>query len=171
VENFLDVAHLPFVHDGILGTSEQPKIPDFSVDTHENGIEARDVEVWQPDPDGSGEGKYVAYDYVTHGALTAQFYKRQGDNVFSNFVTVTPVDESTSLMWVYEALNFNHDIPEENLRERQGEITYQDIPIVESQRPELLPLDLQAELHRPSDRCSVAYRKWLQKKGMSFGTA
>jgi hypothetical protein len=30
---------------------------------------------------------------------------------------------------------------------------------------ELLPLDLQAELHLRSDRITVAYRKWLKQLG------
>ena len=45
-------------------------------------------------------------------------------------------------------------------------IILQDVPIVESQRPELLPLDLQAELHLRSDRTAIAYRKWLRQVGI-----
>jgi vanillate O-demethylase monooxygenase subunit len=38
----------------------------------------------------------------------------------------------------------------------------QDLPIVESQRPEELPFDLSAELHvRGVDKVSLEYRKWL----------
>jgi phenylpropionate dioxygenase-like ring-hydroxylating dioxygenase large terminal subunit len=47
----------------------------------------------------------------------------------------------------------------------------QDVPIVESQRPELLPLDLQTELHLRSDRTAIAYRKWLKELGVTFGVA
>ncbi len=39
------------------------------------------------------------------------------------------------------------------------------------QRPERLPLNLQAELHLRSDRMAIAYRKWLNELGLSFGTA
>ncbi len=46
----------------------------------------------------------------------------------------------------------------------------QDIAIVESQQPRRLPLDLQAEVHLPSDRYSIAYRKWLKQQGVTFGT-
>jgi phenylpropionate dioxygenase-like ring-hydroxylating dioxygenase large terminal subunit len=52
----------------------------------------------------------------------------------------------------------------------QDEIIKQDIPIVESQRPELLPLDLAVELHLRSDRTAIAYRKWLKELGLTFGT-
>ena len=37
--------------------------------------------------------------------------------------------------------------------------------------PELLPPDLQAELHLRSDRTAIAYRKWLRELGLTFGTA
>jgi len=50
-------------------------------------------------------------------------------------------------------------------------VTEQDRAIVESQRPELLPLDLQAELHLRSDRMAIAYRKWLREIGMRYGVA
>jgi len=53
----------------------------------------------------------------------------------------------------------------------QDTIFAQDLPILESQRPELLPLDLQAELHLRSDRTALAYRTWLRRLGISFGTA
>jgi phenylpropionate dioxygenase-like ring-hydroxylating dioxygenase large terminal subunit len=68
-------------------------------------------------------------------------------------------------------MNYGHDVPEEELRAFQDEIVSQDVPIVESQRPELLPLDLQAELHLRSDRTAIAYRKWLKELGLTFGTA
>ena len=68
------------------------------------------------------------------------------------------------------AMDYAHDQSEE-IRNFQNKIVSQDIPVVESQRPELLPLDLQTELHLKSDRMSIAYRKWLKQLGVSFGTA
>jgi phenylpropionate dioxygenase-like ring-hydroxylating dioxygenase large terminal subunit len=72
-------------------------------------------------------------------------------------------------MWM--AMDYGHDIPAHELIEWQHEIFGQDRPIVQSQRPELLPLDLQAELHLRSDRTAIAYRKWLNELGLSFGTS
>ena len=69
------------------------------------------------------------------------------------------------------ALDYAQDTPDVELRAYQDIITGQDIPIVESQRPERLPLDLQAELHLRSDRIAVAYRNWLRGLGLTFGTA
>ena len=63
------------------------------------------------------------------------------------------------------------DLTDEQVRQFQDVIIKQDIPIVESQRPELLPLDLQAELHLRSDRTAIAYRRWLRELGVTIGTA
>jgi vanillate O-demethylase monooxygenase subunit len=68
-------------------------------------------------------------------------------------------------------LNYGNEIPSEELISFQDRVTEQDRVIVESQRPELLPLDLQAELHLRSDRMAIAYRKWLQAIGFTYGTA
>jgi phenylpropionate dioxygenase-like ring-hydroxylating dioxygenase large terminal subunit len=84
---------------------------------------------------------------------------------------VTPVDELDSVAWLWLALNYRHEAPDEELRSFEDAIMAQDIPVVESQRPELLPLDLQAELHLRSDRTAIAYRKWLGQLGLRYGTA
>ncbi len=53
----------------------------------------------------------------------------------------------------------------------QDRIFAQDQPIVTSQLPERLPLDLAEELHLPSDRMAIAYRKYIRGLGLTFGTA
>ena len=79
------------------------------------------------------------------------------------FSCVTPAGERESIVWLIMALNYAHDVPAEELRRFQDVVTNQDVPVVESQRPELLPLDLQAELHLRADRAAIAYRQWLKK--------
>lgn len=71
---------------------------------------------------------------------------------------------------MYVAMDYS-ELPDEQVRLFQDEIFKQDRPIVESQRPELLPLDLQAEMHLRSDRTAIAYRNWLKELGLTFGTA
>lgn len=170
IENFLDVAHFPFVHEGYLGDRRHTRIDDYAVETGADGITARDIRVWQPDPDGTGVGKSVSYTYRVLRPLTAYFVKH-AQQQFSILFNVTPVSELESLGWMWMNLNYAYDIPEEELRHFQDVVAGQDIPIVESQRPERLPLDLQAELHLKSDRTAIAYRRWLRELGLSFGTA
>jgi phenylpropionate dioxygenase-like ring-hydroxylating dioxygenase large terminal subunit len=171
VENFLDVAHLPILHSGMLGEKAHAEIEDYSVEQGDEGIVARDVKVWQPDPDGTGVGKNVVYTYKVFRPLTMYLSKDTIEGRFSIFATVCPVSELESVAWFWLAMNYGKDIPEADLIAFQDKITGQDIPVVESQRPERLPLDLQAELHLRSDRIAVAYRKWLGELGLTFGTA
>lgn len=171
IENFLDVAHFPFVHEGLLGEQSHPEIDDYEVLVGPDGIVAKDIRVWQPNPDGTGQGKAVTYTYHVFRPLTAYFVKTTAGPKFSIYFTVTPVEAVESIGWMWISMNYGHDIPAVELRAFQDKIVAQDIPIVESQRPELLPLDLQAELHLRSDRTAIAYRKWLGELGLKVGTA
>ena len=169
IENFLDVTHFPFVHQGLLGDPAHPEVSDYAAEVGPEGVTARDISVWQPDPDGLGQGATVTYTYRVPRPLTAGFVKTSTGPRFAMYFTVTPVDELCSIAWMYVAMDYG-DMSDERVRAFQDEIISQDIPVVESQRPELLPLDLQVELHLRSDRTAIAYRRWLDRLGVSVGT-
>jgi phenylpropionate dioxygenase-like ring-hydroxylating dioxygenase large terminal subunit len=173
IENFLDVTHFPFVHAGLLGDPRYPELDDYQVETGPDGIVARDINVWQPDPDGSGQGARVTYTYKVMRPLTAYFVKSSSGPRFAMYFTVTPVAPDACTAWAYVAMDYGDASAEsdEEVRAFEDRVTWQDIPVVESQRPELLPLDLQAELHLRSDRTAIAYRRWLGALGLSFGTS
>ena len=171
IENFLDIAHFPFVHQGILGDQAHPEIENYQSEIGPDGVISKGVRVYQPDPYGTGVGESVAYTYRAHRPLTASLTKESENARFSILLTITPHDVVDSTAWIWMAQNYGHDIPEHELIAYQDEIFAQDLPIVESQRPELLPLDLQTELHLRSDRTAIAYRRWLNQLGLTFGTA
>jgi phenylpropionate dioxygenase-like ring-hydroxylating dioxygenase large terminal subunit len=176
IENFLDVGHLGIVHAGLLGEPERARIEDYEVSpgTAEGGPEARRIRVWQPNPDGTGSGAEVFYDYRVLGPLTAGFVKlpvEGGEGRFGILAQVTPVDGEFSEMRMIMTMNYGHEIPDAELTGFQDLVAGQDKAIVESQRPELLPLDLQSELHLRSDRLAIAYRKWLTQVGFTYGVA
>ena len=169
VENFLDVAHFPFVHENILGTQERPEIPDYQVVTDETGVTASDIRVFQPNPDGSHIPNWVTYTYKVYRPLVA-YFRKEAEEKFAILLMVTPVEELKSIMWMWMVMT-QDDSSDDMLRAFQDEIAMQDLPIVQSQRPELLPLDLQAELHLRSDKTAIAYRRWLNALGLTFGTS
>ncbi len=169
IENFLDVTHFPFVHQGYLGDLTHTEVNDYEVEITPAGIIARDISIWQPDPDGTGQGKTVTYTYRVQRPLTASFIKSSAGPRFAMYFTITPVATEVSIAWAYVAMDYS-DLSDDQIRGFQDIITRQDIPIVESQRPELLPLDLQAELHLRSDRTAIAYRQWLKQLDLSIGT-
>lgn len=167
VENFLDIAHFPFVHENILGTQQRPEIPDYQVTADEHGITAANIRVFQPNPDGSHIPNWVTYTYKVYRPLVA-YFRKEAEQKFAILLMVTPIEEVRSLMWMWMAMTHGQGA-DETLRAFQDEIAYQDLPIVQSQRPELLPLDLQAELHLRSDKTAIAYRRWLNDLGLTFG--
>jgi phenylpropionate dioxygenase-like ring-hydroxylating dioxygenase large terminal subunit len=176
IENLLDVAHLGFVHAGLLGDPQRGEVEDYEVTPgtagpDPKGPEARQIRIWQPDPDGTGSAAHVNYHYWVHGPLTAGFVKSHGEQRFAMLAQVAPIDQETCESRLIMSLNYGHDVPDAELLRFQDFVTEQDRVIVESQRPELLPLDLQAELHLRSDRMAIAYRKWLREIGFTYGTA
>lgn len=170
IENFLDVSHFPFVHAGSLGDPNHPEIDDYEATIDEHGVTAENITVWQPNPDGTGEPGQVTYTYRVFRPLVAYFVKTKGPR-FAALYAVCPIDDLRSKGWVLMSMNYGWETPEAEIIEFQDRVTGEDIPVVESQRPELLPLDLQEELHLKSDRTAIAYRKWLRELGFAFGTS
>jgi phenylpropionate dioxygenase-like ring-hydroxylating dioxygenase large terminal subunit len=171
IENFLDLAHLPVVHEGILGMEDRAEIGRYAVEKRPDGVFATEIVVWQPDPDGSGQPAEAHYTYRVIRPLTAYLSKRAGTSVFTMMVVATPVDEARSMAWIVISMRGADSTPSQQIIEWTDRVFLQDKPVVQSQRPELLPLDLQAELHLNCDRTSIAYRQWLNELGVGFGTS
>ena len=93
IENFLDVAHFPFVHEGFLGDPQFPEIGDYEARIGPEGVVAEDISVYQPNPDGSGQGARVTYTYRVLRPLTAHFIKSSAGPSFAAYFTICPVAE------------------------------------------------------------------------------
>ncbi len=172
IENFLDISHLPFVHSGTLGDPRRPEIRDYTVGVGPGGIAAEDIVLYQPDPFGTGGGEDVSYTYKVFRPFTAYLSKTNAAGAtLSIFFPITPHDVLDSTGWFIVAISENDDSTDQQIVDFTHAVMAEDIPIVGSQRPELLPLDLQAELHLKSDRVAVAYRRWVNDLGLTFGTA
>ena len=171
IENFLDVAHFPFVHENHLGVKDKPMIDDYDVVSSNKGIHASNVKIFQPNPDGTSKSGEVIYDYHVHSPFVASLGKDVSKNErFVLVFYVTPISETESMIYTLTLMNFGK-LDDKIVRDYQDFITAQDVPIVESQRPELLPMDLQEELSIRSDKISIAYRRYLKKMNISFGVA
>ena len=173
IENFLDVSHLMFVHEGLLGDTQYAEINDYRVH-NENGILVTDeIDVYQPDPDGRGRPVVSKYTYKVYSSLTVSLMKtnEESDDFFKLFLIVLPVNEQKSIAFMIMERNYALDEDPQVFIDFQNTLLEQDKIIVENQKPELLPLDLQAELHLVCDRLSIAYRKMLRESGVTFGTA
>ncbi|CAN5391206.1 hypothetical protein BH09PSE6_BH09PSE6_30720 [soil metagenome] len=173
IENFLDIAHLGFVHDGILGLREHGSIADYSVEPNEGGIVASGLRITQPQAHAdSQEPAEVDYTYRVLAPLVVQLEKHTGTGADRRTDTirlrVAPVTETRSRAFIDVAIS-DPDTPLTSAQDFQDAIFAQDLPILENQVPARLPLDPAAERSMPSDRLSVAYRRYLHEQHVLHG--
>ena len=172
LEDFLDAGHYPFVHASQMGGSRNYEMSGYQVTETESGLLSEEIgvrRIWRDGPGGTGEVA-VTYSYRVERPLTGQYTKAYGKERFSMLDTVTPVDEAESLVWSVMAYNYPPGKSDRELIEYQDTLAAEDVRTVESQRPQRLPLEVGQEIAVPSDALSVAYRAWLKKLGLKFGT-
>jgi phenylpropionate dioxygenase-like ring-hydroxylating dioxygenase large terminal subunit len=168
LENFIDVNHVPFVHDGTLGNPDYANTNTYQVFAEEDGIHIKDAGAWQTDLQMNGEGNMDFADFHILRPLTVCLRRGPQSERMIIFFTVTPTDEESCFAWRWMFLNY--EVPENEFKKFTNTIIAQDVEAVESQKPLRLPLDLEAEYHLPSDRTTITYRKWLKNLGVTFGT-
>ena len=168
VENFIDPSHLGIVHAGILGDPDHVRMRPYEVHETEDGLYAPELVIDFPVPTEDGRISPVSFNRRIPHPLTAQVEVLRDDLPYTVWITCCPVGTRESIAWIW--ILTGPGAPPEFHRETEDRILAQDIAVVDSQRPELLPLDLQAELHVGSDKIGVAYRNWLRKLGVVYGT-
>ncbi len=172
IENFLDMGHLPFVHQGLLGEQPFTEIVDYQVEYQDVEIYAIDCLIFQPMATAASTSpQMVNYTFRVPHPLCALLYK------------TTPVDQArldVIGLFVHpvradyiRAHLFNSLLDVTNtdgqIRRFQQSVLAQDKPILENQVPKRLPLDPDAEVPARSDRTSNAYRRWLSELGLRHG--
>lgn len=185
VENFLDLSHFGLVHEGWLGDREHLSMNAYRVETREDGtLCAIDCRAWQPKSNRlSSEGSEVDYGYEVPTAPLAPFnavltkapeaMAAHAPGGYRDVISlfICPLTQQTSRVWFRMALT-DFDSSDDEITAFQHTIFTQDQPVLESQRPKLLPITDAApvrELHSAADRMSSAYRRLLRERGITFG--
>lgn len=174
VENFLDIAHFPFVHTDILGAEPHTEVQKYEVEIREKEDEvwATQVKFYQPQAAKSAAGGITTdYMYRVPAPTCSVLYKtcpaRPGEwDVITLFVQ--PLTEELCDVWPWMAL-FDDTTPMTDLIHFQQMIFLQDRSILENQLPRLLPLDPGMEIPTRADLTSVAYRRWLKRHNYTYG--
>lgn len=176
VENFLDMAHFGFVHDGWLGSPERAEIDPYLVEDTPTGVRATQCRAWQPRSNLHAIAPaQVEYTYEVTGPYSAVLTKvpEPGSTRLANWqeaigLFICPVGPEHCRLWFRLAVA-DHESSDEVLRAFQHTIFTQDQPVLQSQRPKRLPLDARSELHTSVDRLSAAYRRYLKRLNITFG--
>lgn len=174
VENFLDIAHFPFVHTDILGAEPHTEVLRYEADIRESEDEvwATKIHFYQPQAAKSAAGGITTeYMYRVPAPTSTILYKtcppRPGEwDVITLFVQ--PLDEELCDVWPWMAL-FDDVTPMVDLIHFQQTIFLQDRSILENQMPRRLPLDPGMEIPTRADMTSIAYRRWLKRHGFTYG--
>jgi phenylpropionate dioxygenase-like ring-hydroxylating dioxygenase large terminal subunit len=167
IENFMDISHFPWVHPGTLGDRTKAVMPDIEVQ-HGDGELYFEV---QSEGRSRTNPKLVTTDRVTYRiVLPFTIYNERitpaGERLVIFFIA-SPVSDNEIDRYMFLARNYGLDESDEKFRKFSFEVAEQDRVVVESQRPEALPLDLSEELHlRGPDNCAVVYRRMLRELGI-----
>ena len=165
IENFLDVAHFPFIHENTLGTRDDTVVHEHDIDRGEFGISYTYLQE-EPADLNTGVGEKVELEYHYKVPLTAHL-KRSNPHGEWTCVSLlaSPTTPTTSTLFVTCTRNFALE-PEADagLSEFIGTVMNQDKAIVQSVRPEEIPVELSEELHlKVPDAAGLLLRRYLAK--------
>ena len=170
VENFTDFGHFAFVHAGLLGDPSNAVVAPHEVRAAGHVLhyaygrpdapntEAFPVFAAEERKDSTRRTRYalhLPYTIVEHidwGATDGLVY----------FFASQPVADDHCVGYCLVARNYNLEQPDEVIQSFEQTIFGQDRRVVESQRPDRVPLDLAAELHLTCDAVAVAYRRAMR---------
>lgn len=174
VENFTDFGHLGWLHDGLLGTKDALEVPSHRV--RQEGIELHyEISMQVPNTNDrfavtkvDGERGVQTNTYVLtlpHTIWLQCTYHDTGAHR-TLFFSARPDSATRSTGFCYQSRDFGHDEDDAPYAAFQDLLAEQDRVVIESQRPEELPIDVSAELHLPFDRVAIAYRRGLAGLGL-----
>jgi phenylpropionate dioxygenase-like ring-hydroxylating dioxygenase large terminal subunit len=166
VENFVDLAHFAWVHDGTLGRREDP-VPDVpEVSRHDGELRFTYA---PPDMPVDDEAMFGWSSYRMPMPLTVdiEFLLASGGRR-RLWMTASPIDSGSCRSFWF--VSRDDDLEPDRLAERDAEhlafqhlVLAQDEPVVCNQDPPELPLEPGVELSVRTDRVSIEYRRWLRE--------
>jgi phenylpropionate dioxygenase-like ring-hydroxylating dioxygenase large terminal subunit len=175
VDHAIDFVHSPFVHTNTFG-SGMVQDPQFSECDFQQGIWSASIatKLKQSLPKG------FLWNYIYRKGWIEVAIKQTlhmpnfvsidvGNGKVIVFLAQVPLDDRTTIAKTIQFRSFlTQPLFDGIFRNQNLKINLEDKPIVEAQRPEVVPYDLTEELHMRSDVLSVAYRK-MRKKCLDMG--
>ncbi len=177
----LDDTHFPWVHAGILGDRDHPEPPDHAVWRDGDYLVCR-YSVQQPHnlstadlTQGNGAADYEQITYTNYVSLPGVIRLVKvgdADRRYVIWLATCPHRHNLTTTYWRVARNYDLDPAHDADYERfEDAIRAQDQPIVESQRPWLLPpfwTKVEMPL-RPADLPLIEYQRWLEELGIATG--
>jgi phenylpropionate dioxygenase-like ring-hydroxylating dioxygenase large terminal subunit len=175
VENFLDMAHFPYIHTNVLGAEPHTEVPRYASEIRRDVDEvwATNCQFYQPQIVANGPGGMVHLTYRVPSPFVVMLYRvcpSSPNRLDAIAMFIQPIEEDVCRAQPVMYL-VDDRAPHIDLLNFEQIIFLQDRIIVENQRPLLLPLEPRSETPTRADLSSVTYRRWLKEKGLRYGTA
>lgn len=161
VENFVDLAHFAWVHDGSLGRRDQP-VPPVPEVRRIGGALAFDYR--PPDMDVAATALFGYSDYRMTMPLTVDIAFTLDTGARRRlWMTASPID--TASCRSFWSVGRDDDLAGDDGPHLafQQLILHEDEPVVCNQDPPEMVLDTGFELSVRTDRVSIEYRRWLKE--------
>ncbi|MCU1458239.1 MAG: Rieske (2Fe-2S) domain protein [Actinomycetia bacterium] len=171
LDNFLDMAHFPYVHTATIGTAEAAVVHELEIERRDLGMTVRSRHPFPNHEDpGVASGlrpliqeRVLRYEYRAPflASLRIEYVEAGGVNVVD--LLVQPEDDEHCRL--YASVHRNDlDGDEHRLAESvayEAKILDEDLAIQERYRERSLPLELTEEVHIRADRATVELRRIL----------
>lgn len=170
VENFNDIAHVPFLHRNSFGGPPCDIAP-YDVVSEGNTLAFKVDILEQTRYSGQiGEapayhGAVYAYELTLPFCSSAKIFNPDTGDTYRVYDIVSPISSDRSRVFQM-VVDESWKMPAEAVLQFNDTVNKEDSPQVEAQSPFDLPLDLRDEIHIPADRMSVEYRRRLASLGL-----
>ena len=164
-ENALDLAHLDFVHPGLLGSPGDTVIDPYEVEIEDNTVFMRYTKrAVGAETFADGE-ETVRHEVRVEMPYTFTLILRGDRGTTVIWGLHHPITSERCGLWRFEARDHSLEVPDEEFIDFLDVLLPQDQAIIESQRPHMVPVDLSEELHvKVADAGAIAYRRLLKEK-------
>lgn len=165
VENFVDLAHFAWVHDGSLGRRDEPVPPIPRIERVAGELRF----VYDPpdfEPDDAAMYGTSAYRMPMPCTVDIEFRLASGARRVL-WMTASPMDRMTCRSFWYIARDddLDGDVGAADMTHLafQRRVLAEDEPVVCAQLPGEFPLDSGVEVSVSTDRVSNEYRRWIRE--------
>ena len=172
LEGFIDVAHFAWVHHQAFADRDNPVVPKYQTERTAYGLKTVYISNVSNYPHGL---QHLAPDdfvwvrtfdvYPPFSAILSIDFPNGG--ILKILNACCPVSHNQTRLFVPLTRNFDQTGDLESVYAFNAQIFAEDQDMVESQKPEELPLDLMMEAHFEADRSSTTYRRILAEWGLS----
>lgn len=162
VENFVDLSHFAWVHDGTLARREDAVPPLPSIARAEGELRFHYDPPDEFEADATAMYGYSAYRMPVPCTVNISFQLATGARRVL-WMTASPLDDATCRSFWFFARDDDLTGDDEPHLAFQRQVLAEDEPVVCNQVPAEMPLDAGVELSVRTDRVSIEYRRWLRE--------